>query len=241
MKQSRFFKQHNNLNSGNYSAANRYIKLGWDTESLAKDCSDNEQKIKHYTEAIGYYTQAIELCSKHKGAFKNRGGARERLARLLPDDGQKLALYDEAIKDYTNAIQLNANDPQIFADRGYAKGEQGRISSQAHYYEEAIADFDKSISLLETSNESTQKLCRAYQNRAWNKGQLGELNKQPHYHQSATSDCDQAISMDESNARAYHIRAWNKEQIGIEAVDDYNKAAELNPEKYGSTANRLSC
>ncbi len=113
--------------------------------------------------------------SEHKGAFKNRGGARERLIRLLPDDGQKLARYEKAIKDYTNAIQLSANDPQIFADRGYAKGEQGSISSQAHYYEEAIVDFDKAISLLSNkmSNELISKLSRAYHNRAWNKEQIG--------------------------------------------------------------------
>ena len=103
----------------------------------------------------------------------------------------------------------------LSADEHVKRAEQ---SFKRHKFEEAIADYDKSI-YREPTNASL------YYSR-------GLAKAQQEQHENAIIDYDEAIRLNPSYASAYHQRGLTKVQLGQHenAITDYDEAIRLNPD-----------
>jgi tetratricopeptide (TPR) repeat protein len=69
-----------------------------------------------YDEALGAFSQAIELNPQHSEAYRNRGLAWAKKGEL-----------DRAISDYTRAVEINPEDSQAYRNRAIAWSEKGEL------------------------------------------------------------------------------------------------------------------
>ncbi len=205
-----------------------------------QDKGDNDEAIKHYTEAIRLNPNLVE-------AYNNRG-----LAYYRKDD------YDQAIQDYSKAIDLNPNYAKAHYSRGivyYRKGEldeafqdftraielqpdftdayynRGVAYSSKGEFDEAIRDYNQAIALNPDHAE-------AYNNRGAAYDKKGNFDK-------AAEDYNQAITLQPDNAVAYFNQGtvWLRKQAWDAAKSDLKAAkekgadiAELFSNDYGSVS-----
>ena len=114
------------------------------------------------------------------------------------------------IASLTDVVVRNPNDPQAFNVRGAVFGQAGKN-------EEALADFNKAISL-------DPNYAQAYANRALVYRHTRRLDL-------ALADYNKAVAIDAGYAAAYLGRGLVHRQKGqlIQALQDFNKAIALQP------------
>ncbi len=123
------------------------------------------------------------------------------------------------IESLTSVVQKNPNDPQAYNMRGSVFGKGGR-------YQEALADFNKAISI-------DPNYAQAYANRGLVYRETGKLNL-------ALADYDKALSIDANYANAYLGRGMVYREEGklIPALRDFNKAIAIRPDSAQAYYNR---
>jgi tetratricopeptide (TPR) repeat protein/S1-C subfamily serine protease len=150
--------------------------------------------------------------------------------------------YDQAHKSIDIAIQIEPNDLTLLNGKAiilgnqkqylaaiyiydeivrrqpesYAYNNRGNAKSALGNKQEAIADYDRAISI-------NPKLAEAYVNRGAAKSALGN-------EQAAIADYDRAITINSKFAGAYYNRGVSKSALGNEqaAIADYDRAIAIN-------------
>lgn len=221
----------------NPSDAEAYLSRGF-----AKD------ELKDYTGAIQDYNKAIEINPNYAMAYYNRGIVKA-----------KLSFYKEAIQDYNKAIELNPKDAYAYYNRGIAKGEnesaiqdyskaieinpqyvdayitRGNVKAKLSDYIGANQDYNKAIEI--NPNNAT-----AYFNRGISRYALDD-NVDACLDWNKAGDLGIAKAYDmikEYCGKEYFESGMAKNKSGDykSAIQDYNKAIELNPKDAKVFCNR---
>lgn len=186
-----------------------------------------------YEEAIGAYSQAINLEPRNIGAYFQRGCAYHQLglyqraasefdqvialdpvnARAYYRKGlayYKLRLYQRAISNFDLTIALNPNDVEAYDKCGSAY-------FHLEQYPRAINEFDQALAL-------DPRNVTVYYKRGFASLQIG-------LYQQAVNDFDRVIALDPKDAWAYYNRGSAYDQLGYyeRARSDYDQALALEP------------
>ncbi|ORC90762.1 uncharacterized protein TM35_000071860 [Trypanosoma theileri] len=156
--------------------------------------------------AINEYTAAIQLDPKNFKALFNRGFCHDKIGN-----------YDAAIHDYEAAMELEPRYAYTYYNLGISYDRRG------DHFEEAIAMFDKAISLDNTNADF-------YHNRGFSQRKLGKYRE-------AIKDYTTALSLDAQHFKAYYNRAFCYDKLGeiTNAIEDYTNAIAIhanNPNAY---------
>jgi tetratricopeptide (TPR) repeat protein len=180
-------------------------------------------RVKEYKKSISDYTKAIELKPDYAVAYCNRG-----LAYF------KIRSFDEAISDYTKAIELDPKYADAYYNRGLAH------NRSVHYYskpftDDAIARFNKAVKDFHKALEFDPDYILAHAGLGNAYYRYGEWDKATKYYNKALASEDLILKKvgKEGLEGIYHSRARNYNQFQRtfhDAVSDYRKALELNPE-----------
>jgi|GEM_PF-2476761 len=153
---------------------------------------------KHNELAIEAYSKVLDLDSKYKDAYINRGYANFSLKE-----------YEKALADYNKALKLDPKNAVVYNNRGL-------VYNGLKEYEKALADFDKALEL-------DQKYTLAYMNRGFAYSSLKEYKKAiTDYNNALELDPNNA---DAYNYRGNNYLGLKEQE---KAITDYNKALELN-------------
>lgn len=169
-----------------------------------------------YKKGIEAFSKAIQLSPDFALAYKYRGIAYENLE-----------MYQEALSDLCRWSELEPFSAEAYHCKANVNAEIDEAAS--------IRDFDKAIEL-------NSEYIQAYNNRG--RTYLSMENKH-----LSNSDFEKSIQLcnkrlKEINIKStvatisqvYFFRAWAKDKLGDKnaAIEDYNKAIELNPNHYSS-------
>lgn len=196
-----------------------FEKLGQYEESL--QCHNHTIRIKSdYVE--GWYNRGVQL--GNLGRYEEAISSYDKALEINPyfhkawnNRGgtlSNLGRYEEAIYSYNKALEIKPDYPQAWNNRGVALGNIGK-------YEEAILSYD------------TIKFdyYEAWSNRGITLSNLGR-------YEEAISSYDKAIEIKSSDPSAYYNKACAyslQKQIKL-ALENLQKAIQLNPEKYREMA-----
>ncbi len=179
--------------------------------------------LKEYKKAISDYSKAIELRPDYAVAYCNRA-----LAYF------KIRSFDKAISDYTKAIELDPDYADAYYNRGLA------CNQFVHYYskpftDDAIGKFDKAVTNFSKVLELDSDYVLAYAGLGNAYYRHGEWDKATEYYNKALAREDLILKKvgGKGLKDVYHSRARNYNQFQrtfCDAVSDYKKALELNPE-----------
>jgi tetratricopeptide (TPR) repeat protein/alkyl hydroperoxide reductase subunit AhpC len=123
-------RQHNNKDyAGAIQSLGHALALRPEWVVAIAALADDQFHLRHYEEAVGLYTRAIELDPKRGASYYGRG--------LTYSNWGK---HDQAIPDDTRAIELNPGSSPSYNNRGWAYLELGRL-------DEALADLNKALDL----------------------------------------------------------------------------------------------
>ena len=127
--------------SGNLNRANYFLSLHIQAKSALKGTQTNDKTAEDYFNsgkskynardikgAIQDLTKAIEIDSKHSGAYLKRG---ECKSLLIGDD-------KGAIQDLNKAIELNNKNAKAYFNRGFCKANLEDFSGSIEDYTKAI-------------------------------------------------------------------------------------------------------
>jgi tetratricopeptide (TPR) repeat protein len=130
---------------------------------------------------------------------------------LIGDSYFEQGDYLEAINAYDAYLELKPRHTKTIYNRGRCYQELGR-------YEEAVHDFEK---VLDQDPKNVHALLSMGQ----------EMYRQEAYN-STILYCEKAIAEDRSNAMAYYLsgRSLHKMGLVIDALENYSKAININPE-----------
>jgi len=180
-------------------------------------------KVKEYKKSIPDYSKAMELKPDYTMAYSNRG-----LAYF------KIRSFDEAISDYTKAIELDSKYEDAYYNQGLA------YNRFVHYYskpftDDAIGKFDKAVTNFSKVLELDLDYVLAYAGKGNAYYRYGEWDKATEYYNKALKHEDLILKKvgKKGLEGVYHSRARNYNQFQrtfCDAVSDYKKALELNPE-----------
>ncbi len=190
-------------------SAENYYRLG------------NYERInENYSNAVEYYTKAIELNPDYEVAYNCRGIAYWGLKN-----------YKDSIKDYSKCIELDSRNYITYYNQGISYDDLSKIEEKKENLKKAIENYSKSIEL-------NPEYADVYNNRGNSYSDLGEKRK-------AIEDYNKAIELNPEFAIAYNNRGNRYSELGEKgkAIEDYNKAIELNPEyamAYNNRGNRYS-
>ncbi|RNF25922.1 uncharacterized protein Tco025E_01808 [Trypanosoma conorhini] len=164
------------------------------------------RKEGDFVRAIEEYSAALRLDANNFKALFNRGFCND-----------KAGDYDAAIRDYKAAMQLEPGYAYTYYNLGISYDRWG------DHYKEAIAMFDKAIS-LDADNADF------YHNRGFSQRKLGNYRE-------AVKDYTTALSLDPNHFKAYYNRAYCYDRLGegTNAIADYTKAISIqdgNPNAY---------
>ena len=204
--------------------------------SIYSDRGVAKWRIKDTKAAIDDFNQSIQLSPENATVYNNRGNA-------LMDLGHP----EEAIKDFDRAIQLSPTYGAAYINRGNAYAAlgqydvafqsfrkaaeflpqnavpfngRGRTHEELQRYHAAVRDLTRAISL-------DQKYAAAYRNRA-------EANFAIANYGAAAEDATQALTLEpdvqQPNLLLLRARAYAAENKFREAVADFDKALEFNPD-----------
>ncbi len=217
-------------------SAENYYRLG------------NYERINgNYSDAVKYYTKAIELNPDYEAAYNCRGIAYWGLKN-----------YRDSIKDYSKCIELNPEHAMAYNNRGNSYSDLGEKGKAIEDYNKAIelnpeytdayynrgtsySDLGETGKAIEDYNKAIElnpECAEAYNNRGASYSDLGEERK-------AIEDYNKAIELNPEYTDAYYNRGNSYSNLGEtgKAIKDYNKAIELNPEyamAYNNRGNRYS-
>jgi tetratricopeptide (TPR) repeat protein len=157
------------------------------------------ERTSNYTEAIFYYSMAIDMDSKYEQAYEKRGDVYRRLKN-----------YGKAKQDYIWVVNINSGNTNVMINLGIMNYELG-------YYKDAASNFTKAI---ETRGEDATLFY--YRGNAYNKNNEFEkaaedyakaLNLQPDY-----SDARDKLDKLKAENKITEIAEVKKEEIKKEEV-----------------------
>lgn len=182
------------------------------------DQAEFNSKKGNYSDAIIFFTKAINISSNDSKAFFGRGFAYEKIGK-----------YSDAVSDYTQAIQVD----------GYLSAYYCRamLKCKMKDFRGAKLDYDSTIEKFVISYVSKDKndfyykfLSELFTKRAETKLSLKDYN-------NALIDVDHAISLKSNFGRAYLVKGLCLLQLDDKenACLDFSKAGELgDPEAYNA-------
>jgi len=178
----------------------RAIKISPNFEGAIRGRKAALTKLGRYQPSVADYDPEIKRDSLNSLAYNNRGGAKHNAGR-----------YAEAITDYDQAIKLNPKFAAVYSNRATAKSRLGDNPG-------ALADLDQAIKV--DSNCAT-----CYLNRGNIRSGLVSQT------QEALADYNRLIILKPKDEAAYLTRGdfWYDRQNYRKAVEDYNRALEINP------------
>lgn len=186
-------------------------------ENIAKSLYEKyEFLFKALASSVSIYSYSIvNLESEETGSIKSEN------ASLYVDRGNsflELKNWRQAKENYDKAIQLDPNNSDAYFGRGLAKGKLDDKVGE-------MKDYNKAIEL-------NPEYSKAYHNRAILKSYLGDYS-------GSIQDFDFAIQL-YPDEETYLARGNVKEKSGKsqQAIEDYNKAIELNPNFASAYLNR---
>ena len=167
----------------------------------------NKNRSEGYiNDAIGNYTQAIELNPRFAEAYVGRGNAYM--------DGEE---YESAIADYSDALRLNPDDAVAYFNRASVYAVQGEL-------DRAISDYGDTLRLTVIDKLALA----AHANRGTSYRDQGEYDL-------AISEYDEALGLDPDDqiaATLYFNRGntyFDKKELD-QAIADFDAALELDPD-----------
>ena len=178
-----------------------------------------------YDEAIGAFSEAVELNPNYAEAYRNRGLA-----------WAKKGEHDRAIADFTRALELNPKDAQAYHNRGTVWAEKGALVR-------GLTDAKKALG-LEPTNRTFSGLVIALQGKIEAKGedrfQQGVSFLKARRYDEAIGAFSEAVELNPKYAEAYRNRglAWAKKGEHDRAIADFTRAVELNPKDAEAYRNR---
>jgi len=138
------------------------------------------------------------------------------------------------IASLTEAIKNNPNDPQTYNMRGSVLAQAGRS-------EEALADFNKAVSLDANYGQAFANRGLIYRKTKRFRGahRAGEHRRGARFDQ-AMDDYNRALALDPNYAPAYLGRGvvYKARKQDAEALEDFNKAISLHPDNAEARYNR---
>lgn len=205
-----------------------------------------EFKQENYEQAIGCFTQALELNPNYSEALFQRGLAYTKLENhrdafydfdafleLKPNDAEALfnrgiaqfyrgtAYYGEAIEDFTQVIQLKPNYAEAYLYRAEASSTDPRYTD----YDRAIADINQFLQLQQSHSEAKQDI-------AWAYGLRGSAYLNKDNYNQAISDLTQSLQLNPEPSIFYLKRgsAYYGNGNYQQAISDYTKVLQLRPD-----------
>ena len=208
--------------SGDYKSADSYFRKAEELKNYAQ--VDNLDLLYFYlgstnmatanrTDALRYLELAIEYNSSPVSHF-----ALGNVYYYLDQD------FDSAIEEYDIALEKNDELIEVYLNRGAAFSDRGVVNSNSKDYKLAIEDFNKVIK----QSKDNVVIAAAYYNR-------GNAYFRDNQFDLAKKDYDFVINnLSPDYAEAYNARALvftnNKtKEDDTKALNDFNKAIELNP------------
>ncbi len=203
---------------------------------------DEKQEKKDYSEAIFYYTKALDAGYVTGNRYVERGDAFRMQADYSSaeadytkaiefEDTSKFEKstaffglgciyqdqqdFERAIENYTKTIELNRNAYAPFNNRGMCFEQQGN-------YTEAIDDYSEAIKL--------SKDARCYRNRGNVHSKLGNTEEaKKDFAKARIADYTKAINLNPEDAMSYRNRGMVHLELGnkAQAEKDFAKAQEL--------------
>lgn len=169
-----------------------------------------------YKKAIACFDKAIHLSPQFAMAYKYRGLAYENLE-----------MYKEALSDLSRWTELEPFNAEAYHCKANVNAEIDEAAS--------IKDFDKAIEL-------NPEFIQAYNNRGRTYLSMKKRHLSNPDFEKSIQLCNKKlkeINIKDTVAtisQVYFFRAWAKDKLGDKnaAIEDYNKAIELNPKHYGS-------
>lgn len=169
----------------------------------ADDLSDKDRK----QEAIMVYCRILELERDQLKALKNR-------AKLY----YEIRDFSKAVDDYDRAIEIDPNDTELYHERANSlfQIDGGEI--------ESLDDYNKSIS-IDPSN------IRAYNNRGRTLRVLNRTEEAQNDFDYVIEQTTKELAFSSRKDTLYFYRGWAKmiNEAYNEAIDDFNRALEINP------------
>ena len=201
-----------------------------------------------YAKTIFYCNKAIELKPDWIWSYRNRGYAYwnlkdyekahadfAKIVQIEPNVAwahhergtisMMLKNYSQAVSDYNSAIQIEPNNAWHYNDLGWAYTE--------------LKDYDKAISYRNKAIELDPNYPPPYEGLGWIYNCLGE-------HDKAIKFCNKAISLSPDDwilSLTYNTRgeAYRLLKNYRQALDDYNKAIQINSGNASFYQNRGKC
>jgi len=181
---------------------NRSIELSPENATLYNNRGNALMDLGHLEEAMKDFDRAIVLSPSYGAAYNNRGNAYAALHQ-----------YNAAFQSFRKAAEFLPQSAVPFNGRGRTHAELAR-------YHAAVRDLTRAISL-------DQKYAAAYRNRA-------EANFAIANYDAAAVDATQALDLEpgvpQPNLLLLRARAYAAENKFKEAIADFDKALELNPD-----------
>ena len=180
---------------------NKSIQLAPDNATVYNNRGNALMDLGHPDEALKDFDRAITLSPNYGAARNNRGNARMQLAQ-----------YDPAFQDFRKAVELMPQDAVPYNGRGRAHAELKR-------YHAAVRDFTRAITL-------NPRYAAAYHNRSDAYLAIGDFKE-------TADDATQALTLEPDQPHPdlllLRARAYSGDKKFNQAIDDLNKAIELEP------------
>lgn len=205
-------------------------------QKTARQCFDEGNRfydMKHYSDAVATYEQAIRLSFKNSEVYVNKGNALGNLER-----------YEEAVIAYTEAIRLNHEDANVYYNLANTYSNLARYRDAVIAYcqtttlneKHTNAYYNKGIALYKlklykeaiTAYEQVIRLDSKHASAYYNKGNAYYCLER---YQEAITAHEQAIRLDPKHANAYCSKgnACYCLELYKDAVIAYDQAIRLNP------------
>lgn len=128
-----YFSKLNNFQKAN-ADFNRALKINSEYHEIYTQLAELSQKQNHSSEALDYYTKAIQFCNKN---------SKRELAKLYNNRGTlygKLNIFDLALNDFTSAIKYRKGFIDAYSNRAFAY-------YNLELFNEANLDCDRALNL----------------------------------------------------------------------------------------------
>lgn len=198
---------------------------------LRKDYNDTSDLIELYLaakdlsfkgkidEAIEVYSRILEIDSNQLKALKSR-------AKLYDEN----SCFLKAVEDYNRVIKIDPYDPEVYHERANSLFQiTGREI-------ESLDDYNKSIS-LDPEN------LRTYNNRGRTLKALNRIDEAIIDFDHVINEATKGLPNSYDKDRLYYFRGWAKMKKDLfhEAINDFNKALEINPIYTEALDSRKDC
>lgn len=182
---------------------------------IAKDLSDKGKN----SEAIEVYSKIIQLDGDQLKALKSR-------AKLYYENFNFL----KSVEDYNRIIKIDPNDPEVYHEKANSLFQiGGREIESIEFYNKAIS--------IDPYN------FRAYNNRGRTLIALKRIDEAMKDFDFVIGMTTSQISTSSEKERLYYLRGWakmKKEEFD-KAIDDFNKALEIDPTYRSALESRKDC